>query len=84
MDALLDLPGVNFSSLLVRFSIVCDVIPLENDRGTKHSLQPALFSFARVLSQTDLPAGQSGLSLHSEARLHLYLKSPGAETMVLR
>lgn len=63
---------------------MCDVIPLENDRGTKHSLQPALLNFARVLSQTYLPAWQPGLSLHSEARLHLYLKSPSIETMVLR
>lgn len=63
---------------------MCDVISFENDRGTKHSLQPALLSFARVLSQTDLPARQSGLSLYSETRLHLYLKSPGTGIMVLR
>lgn len=37
-----------------------DVIPLENDRGAKHSLQPGMFSFVRVPPAAELPAGQSG------------------------
>lgn len=57
------LPGLNFSSLLVRFSTTCDVIPHENVRGAKHSLQPGLFGLATEPVQI-LPVVQSGLILY--------------------
>lgn len=49
-----------FQFLLVRFTIVYNVIPLENDRGAKYSLQPGMFGFVRVPTNAELPVGQSG------------------------
>lgn len=56
---------------------MCDVvIPCENDREAQGSLQQGLFGFARAPAQRR----RSLLTFHSEAGLHLYLKSPAPET----
>lgn len=61
---------------------MCDVIPLENDRGAKYSLQPRLLGCQSTQPmQLSLLGSQDEFTV--EARLHLYLKGPGTETVSL-
>ena len=84
--AFLCLPAVNFSSLLLRLSPVCAVIPPEQERGAQHSLQRRVFGFVGVWSQWRFSLLGSGEILHTGAgqtALHP-CKSTGTNTESLQ